>query len=77
VLDSHEGFIRAFSKQFGMNPNEFRQHWNEFVMNRAARCTITPKQDSEGETTMKTVSLVDRPERKAIVKRLVVMFGRY
>jgi AraC-like DNA-binding protein len=70
VFDSHEGFTRAFSKQFGMNPNEFRQHWNEFVTNRAARHTTTPKQDSEGDETMKTVfvQVVDRPERKAIVK---------
>jgi AraC-like DNA-binding protein len=70
VFDSHEGFTRAFSKQFGMNPHEFRQHWNEFVTDRAARRTTTPKQDSEGETTMKTVfvQVVDRPERKAIVK---------
>ncbi len=70
MFDSHEGFTRAFSKQFGMNPNEFRQHWNEFVTNRAARRTITPKQDSEGDETMKTVfvQVVDRPERKAIVK---------
>ena len=70
VFDSHEGFTRAFSKQFGMNPNEFRQHWNEFVTNRSTRHTTTPKQDSEGEATMKTVfvQVVDRPERKAIVK---------
>jgi hypothetical protein len=55
VFDSHEGFTRAFSKQFGMNPHEFRQHWNEFVTNRAESRTTTLKQDSEGEATMKTV----------------------
>lgn len=64
VFDSHEGFTRAFTKQFGMNPSAFRKALAAYHQ----RSTLTP--NSEGETRMETVfvQVVQRPERKAVVK---------
>ncbi|AEV29979.1 DNA-binding domain-containing protein, AraC-type [Sphaerochaeta pleomorpha str. Grapes] len=64
VFDSHEGFTRAFTKQFGMNPSDFRKALATYHA-RTAQLTI-----SEGEKCMETVfvQVIDRMERKAVVK---------
>ncbi len=64
VFDSHEGFTRAFTKQFGMNPSDFRKALAAYHA-RTSKITI-----SEGEPCMDTVfvQVIDRVERKAIVK---------
>ncbi|MDD4450441.1 MAG: helix-turn-helix domain-containing protein, partial [Sphaerochaeta sp.] len=64
VFDSHEGFTRAFTKQFGMNPSAFRKALAAYHQ-RSALTT-----ESEGESRMETVfvQVVQRPERKVVVK---------
>ena len=77
VFDSHEGFTRAFSKQFGLTPQNFSRnkprikyflpdivHQNSLALNKG---------DSKMSETQKTstifVQVVDRPVRKLILKR--------
>jgi len=64
VFDSHEGFTRAFTRQFGMNPSDFRKALAAYH----ARATHTLIR--EGENSMDTVfvQVIDRMERKVIVK---------
>lgn len=78
VFDSHEGFTRAFSKQFGLSPKEFREK-------RPGIKRIVPSsvQDyyrllQKGDKTMEKekkeqntvfVQVVERPKRKVILKR--------
>jgi len=64
VFDSHEGFTRAFTKQFGMNPSDFRKALAAYHA-RTAQLTIR-----EGEKCMETVfvQVIDRMERKVVVK---------
>lgn len=63
VFDSHEGFTRAFTKQFGVNPSAFRKAL-------AASRLITSSPRKVGEVRMQTVfvQVVQRPERKVVVK---------
>lgn len=76
VFDSHEGFTRAFSKQFGMTPRHFRDEIPplKLFMSPCIRNMYLTKQDgahnmnkSENANTV-FVQVVERPERKAIVK---------
>lgn len=74
VFDSHEGFTRAFTRQFGLPPKRFAQQ-------RPALETFSPAQARDyyltlqrGEITMANlnpvfVQVVERPERKLILKR--------
>ncbi len=64
VFDSHEGFTRAFTKQFGMNPSAFRKALAAYHQRSNQ---VKP---SEGDACMETVfvQVVQRPERKAVVK---------
>lgn len=70
VFDSHEGFSRAFSRQFGMNPQEFRRIWKEHMINWSSRRHTSLTTEREQVKTMKTVfvQVVNRPERKAVVR---------
>lgn len=70
VFDSHEGFTRAFSRQFGMNPQEFRRIWKQHMVNWSSRRHTALAPESNEEQEMKTVfvQVVDRPERKAVVR---------
>lgn len=70
VFDSHEGFTRAFSRQFGMSPHEFRRHWFDHVTNRPSRRQTSLAKNHEGDASMDTVfvQVVERPARKAMVK---------
>jgi AraC-like DNA-binding protein len=78
VFDSHEGFTRAFSKQFGLSPKEFREKRPEIK-----RIVPSSVQDyyrllQKGDKTMEKekkeqntvfVQVVERPKRKVILKR--------
>lgn len=70
VFTSHEGFTRAFSRQFGMNPQDFRRIWRSHTTNRSSRRHTSLASEREKEHAMKTVfvQVVDRPERKAVVR---------
>jgi AraC family transcriptional regulator len=76
VFDSHEGFTRAFSKQFGVTPKDFAR------TRRPIRYFLPPtvreippalqKGDPMSETQKSStifVQVVDRPARKLILKR--------
>lgn len=77
VFDSHEGFTRAFSRQFGVSPKRYSQSPGPiplFMPHRVRDYYLTMQ---KGEKEMskqdkpKTVfvQVVERPARKAILKR--------
>lgn len=83
VFGSHEGFTRAFSRQFGMTPQHFRKHAppTRFLISEQVRGYHLTLQ--KGANTMPEdwstyvqvihrpvfVQVVDRPARKLILKR--------
>jgi AraC-like DNA-binding protein len=77
VFDSHEGFTRAFSKQFGLTPQNFSRNKPRikyFLPNIIHQNSLSLKKgDSKMSETQKTstifVQVVDRPARKLILKR--------
>ncbi len=76
VFDSHEGFTRAFSRQFGMPPDCFRKRGGpvELFLPPQARDWYTRRQRgeqsmAENKTVTVFVQVLDRPARKMIVKR--------
>lgn len=70
VFDSHEGFTRAFSRQFGMSPQAFQQHLGKINRIRSSRSQTEMAIGNDGETGMETVfvQVVERPARKAVVR---------
>lgn len=77
VFDSHEGFTRAFSRQFGMSPryyNKYTPPLKLFMPNRIRDYYIMLQ---KGEKIMSEksiinaifVQVIDRPARKLILKR--------
>ena len=79
VFDSHEGFTRAFSRQFGLSPREFRRRAGsvELFMPHRVRDYYIQLQRGEIQMAANTVpkaktvfvQVVERPARKAIIKR--------
>jgi len=79
VFGSHEGFTRAFSKQFGMSPRQFSKDKPpvRLFMPESARDYYLSLKKEEKEMAKKTktklntvfVQVVDRPARKLILKR--------
>jgi len=77
VFDSHEGFTRAFSKQFGVTPQRFSQDKpaiKYFIPDAIHPKSLALKEgDFKMSETKKTstifVQVVDRPARKLILKR--------
>lgn len=77
VFDSHEGFTRAFSKQFGVTPQRYSQNRPPiklFIPNNIRHQILTrEKGDYKMPESFKTstifVQVVDRPARKLILKR--------
>ena len=76
VFDSHEGFTRAFSKEFGITPKKYarRPIPVQLFMPNNIRDYYLPRSESE-EIEMNVtpgtvfVQAVDRPARKLILKR--------
>ena len=75
VFDSHEGFTRAFSRQFGVTPKRYSQSPQPiqlFMPHRIRDYYLTlHKGEKKMSETAKTVfvQVVERPVRKAILKR--------
>jgi AraC-like DNA-binding protein len=77
VFDSHEGFTRAFSKQFGMSPQKYGKNKPPLRLFMPKRAHVYYNFFQEGEKTMSEksnvdtvfVQVVDRPERRLILKR--------
>jgi len=77
VFDSHEGFTRAFSKEFGITPQSFskiKPQLKLFMPNNVRENYLTMLRGEKRMTeTQKNnsifVQVVDRPSRKLILKR--------
>ncbi|MDD5016632.1 MAG: AraC family transcriptional regulator [Eubacteriales bacterium] len=75
VFGSHEGFTRAFSKQFGMPPKIYAKEKPPIktFMPMNARAYYLTKQKGETKMSKNTntvfVQVVERPQRKLIIKR--------
>ncbi len=76
VFDSHEGFTRAFSKEFGITPKKYRSNPPPvylFMPNSIRdKFLYYLKGDKKMETKSATtvfVQVIKRPERKLILKR--------
>lgn len=77
VFDSHEGFTRAFSRQFGISPHSYKKEVPpvKLFMPERIRDYYLKKQKGEDrmskDSNAKTVfvQVVDRPARKLILKR--------
>lgn len=69
-FDSHEGFTRAFSKQFGISPSAYRQssppirHFHPFLLPNKPH---GEKNMTQTQTIF--VQIIERPARKALVYR--------
>lgn len=77
VFESHEGFTRAFSKQFGISPRAYSRQQPTLKLFMPQRIRDDYLTLQRGEQTMSTkpetdtifVQVVDRPTRKLILKR--------
>lgn len=77
VFDSHEGFTRAFSKQFGITPQEYRKESPPLKLFMPSRIRDYYLMLQKGVVTMseqtkvRTVftQVIDRPARKLILKQ--------
>jgi AraC family transcriptional regulator len=77
VFESHEGFTRAFSKQFGMSPRHYSRNKPpvKLFMPEPARDYYLKLQKGERIMAEKTktntvfIQVIDRPKRKLILKR--------
>jgi AraC-like DNA-binding protein len=75
VFDSHEGFTRAFSKEFGVTPRYYAKNTPpvRLFLPEYARDYYIKLQKGEYEMSEKSntvfVQVVDRPARKLILKR--------
>ena len=68
---SHEGFTRAFARQFGITPSSYRRLAPALTLFQPRR--VTEQRVEKGEDQMKTlpifIQIVDRPARKALIRR--------
>jgi len=77
VFDSHEGFTRAFTKQFGLTPQRFTQNKPPiklFIPNNIRETYLALHRGDEKMSDIQKAStifvqVVDRPARKLIIKR--------
>ncbi len=77
VFDSHEGFTRAFSKEFGMLPKEYRLKTPPIKLFMPEKVFDAYMFLQKGECPMKEkavtktifVQVVERPARKVLMKR--------
>jgi AraC-like DNA-binding protein len=77
VFESHEGFTRAFSRQFGLSPRSYSRNRPDlklFMPPRASSYYLElqkggKKMTEKSKSSTVFVQVVDRPERKLILKR--------
>lgn len=74
MFDSHEGFTRSFSKQFGLSPLRYKKNpppVKYFVPYKALGTEQfnLKKEDKDMETRTIFTQVVQRPKRKAIILR--------
>lgn len=77
VFDSHEGFTRAFSKEFGLPPNRYSRKTPPINLFIPQKVFDTYRALNRGGTKMKEnqqcksvfVQIIERPTRKVLLKR--------
>ncbi|WP_330586814.1 AraC family transcriptional regulator [Aminipila terrae] len=77
VFDSHEGFTRAFSKEFGMAPSKYSHRTPPIKLFMPQKVFDTYQalhkggKDMSEKNNAKTifVQVIERPERKVLLKR--------
>ena len=77
VFDSHEGFTRAFARQFGLTPSEYRKTRPPLALFRPARVREQLALRQKGASNMSEdkrpdvvfVQILERPRRKLILRR--------
>lgn len=75
TFDSHEGFTRAFSKQFGVSPYKYSKNplpVSYFIAYKVLPEPFSKKMNEEREkvqTKFIFTQIIERPKRKAIIKR--------
>jgi len=72
VFDSHEGFTRAFAREFGLSPSKYRARLPPLRAFMAPRLSqLNPQGVHNMSVNMQPifVQVIERPHRKAIVKR--------
>lgn len=77
VFDSHEGFTRAFSKEFGMPPIKYSQHTPPIKLFMPQKVFDTYRALHKGGEKMSKncstksifVQVIERPARKVLLKR--------
>ncbi len=77
VFDSHEGFTKAFSKQFGLSPKYYSKNTPPIKLFIPYPATDLRHTDNKGEVAMQEskklqavfVQVVERPARKVMLRR--------
>jgi AraC family transcriptional regulator len=77
VFRSHEGFTRAFSKQFGISPQQYRKEQPDIPLFMPKQMRDSYLKIQKGDKVMSNIAglhtvfvqVIDRPARKLIIKR--------
>ena len=79
VFDSHEGFTKAFARRFGMTPSQFREARPAARLFLPPHARVLELSRTEGARTMSSthevtptavfVQILDRPQRRLVLKR--------
>lgn len=83
VFDSHEGFTRAFSRQFGLTPKRYQMNPEpiplfmpheirddyRYLEKRRNKTMENEKTENQTKAATIFVQVIERPDRKAIIKR--------
>lgn len=74
MFDSHEGFTRAFSKEFGISPFAYKKNpmpLKYFISyNVISQLALSKKEEKKTmDTQVVFTQVIERPARKAIIKR--------
>lgn len=77
VFDSHEGFTRAFTKEFGLSPKRYSKETPSIKLFLPASIKSYYRFLNKGESSMSEkkaskmifTQVIDRPERKVLLKR--------
>ena len=88
VFDTHEGFTRAFSRQFGMTPMEYKKsippvklfipnHISQSYRNKLKEEENMEKKTDDTKIETVFVQVVERPARKMILKRGIKAIGYF
>ena len=75
MFDSHEGFTRSFSKEFGVTPAKYRRQprpvklFLPFPLPLRQKSEKGEERMSDGTSTTIFVQVIERPARKVLIKR--------